>query len=594
MKNEDIAHAWNVVWLDEDTCVYVDVTWDDQGDSIYHYYFGISKQEIAEDHTVAAEKFILPECSHDDLSYFDNSERVVDENTTAAELAELFGPSINNRRTAIIYYDGSIPFSTWISGISGSVYNKLDGGGFTYSYESANINKEIHLSFMGTFPPMTYSVNISAGANIATVAKLSQYVEISNEMTAVVFNAEDGYYFPSDYAFSKNGVSVIRNSSRQITVCGIPTANTQIVLPAATAMTKSAKPSATVVATGSDSAVLSGVSAGMKYSLGGSVWTDVTSSADILLTGIEPCDIYIVTKGNGEDKLDSDAQVISITQHSTPKVNVTDPTTADGKGSIATENIHEYSLDGENWITCTGALEGLDVGTYYVRVKASGSVLASETQLAIVHEYNFIKVSDISVVGSLTLYTGKSEMLVVSISPENADDKRVIFTSDNESVATVDENGKIIAISKGKAIITVTLVDGGLTAECAVEVLCEHDTSGEWQFDDDRHWRVCSKCGEDIDVGAHSFGEWVIISMPTDSEDGVRERSCVCGHSEDQRFYFEKNDATEKPNSYDPGEKDTARAQFGLGCFSAIGSASYLVLIPCLISAFALKRKKEE
>ena len=36
-----IPHAWNLVWLDANTCVYTDVTWDDQGDELYHCYFQI-------------------------------------------------------------------------------------------------------------------------------------------------------------------------------------------------------------------------------------------------------------------------------------------------------------------------------------------------------------------------------------------------------------------------------------------------------------------------------------------------------------------------------------------------------------------------
>ena len=344
VSNTPIAHAWNVVWLDGATCVYVDVTWDDQGDSVYHYYFGISKQEMAEDHTVAAQKFILPECSHDGESYFDNSECVVTQSTTAAQLAEMFGPTIGNTRTAVIYYDGTTPFAEWINSVSGSVYNKLQGGGFVYQYSYSTIGKEIQLVFSGSFPTMTYSVSVSTGANMKAVGELSQYVEIGDQMQKIVLTAADGYYFPTGYSVSKNGISVTRNSSKQITVSGIPSRDTQIVLSAATAMTKSEKPSATVTATGTYSTVLSGVSAGMKYSVGGSVWEDILSSDDIPLTDIDPCNIYIVTKGNGEDKLDSDAQVITVTRNITPSLTVTDPTEVGGKGSIATIHFTSTAL----------------------------------------------------------------------------------------------------------------------------------------------------------------------------------------------------------------------------------------------------------
>ena len=44
------------------------------------------------------------------------------------------------------------------------------------------------------------------------------------------------------------------------------------------------------------------------------------------------------------------------------------------------------------------------------------------------------------------------------------------MSSDNPSVATVDENGKVTAVAEGTAKITVTTVDGKKTADCAVTV----------------------------------------------------------------------------------------------------------------------------
>jgi uncharacterized protein YjdB len=72
---------------------------------------------------------------------------------------------------------------------------------------------------------------------------------------------------------------------------------------------------------------------------------------------------------------------------------------------------------------------------------------------------------------SLSLNEGESEQLVVTIIPENATDKSLIWTSSDESIATVDENGKVTAVSKGKATITATACDGsGKSASCSVTV----------------------------------------------------------------------------------------------------------------------------
>ena len=72
---------------------------------------------------------------------------------------------------------------------------------------------------------------------------------------------------------------------------------------------------------------------------------------------------------------------------------------------------------------------------------------------------------------SLNLNEGASETLTVTISPSTASNKSVTWSSTNTSAATVDQNGKVTAVSKGTATITATANDGsGKKATCAVTV----------------------------------------------------------------------------------------------------------------------------
>ena len=71
---------------------------------------------------------------------------------------------------------------------------------------------------------------------------------------------------------------------------------------------------------------------------------------------------------------------------------------------------------------------------------------------------------------SITLNEGQTQTLTATISPSNAANKSVTWTSTNSSVAKVDANGVVTAVSKGTATITATTVDGGKTASCAVTV----------------------------------------------------------------------------------------------------------------------------
>ena len=70
---------------------------------------------------------------------------------------------------------------------------------------------------------------------------------------------------------------------------------------------------------------------------------------------------------------------------------------------------------------------------------------------------------------TLTLTEGSSETLTATILPNDATDKTVTWTTNNSSVATVS-SGKVTAIAKGSAIITVTTNDGKKTATCNVTV----------------------------------------------------------------------------------------------------------------------------
>ena len=70
----------------------------------------------------------------------------------------------------------------------------------------------------------------------------------------------------------------------------------------------------------------------------------------------------------------------------------------------------------------------------------------------------------------LALTVGDTQTLTATITPDDANNKNVSWSSDKPSVATVDENGKVTAVAEGTAKITVTTVDGKKTADCAVTV----------------------------------------------------------------------------------------------------------------------------
>ena len=91
--------------------------------------------------------------------------------------------------------------------------------------------------------------------------------------------------------------------------------------------------------------------------------------------------------------------------------------------------------------------------------------------LAACDEPIVVKVTGVSILpASLSIAIDETSQLGVTVSPVNASNKEVKWSSSNESVATVDASGMVTALSAGEAVITVTTEDGDHTATCDVTV----------------------------------------------------------------------------------------------------------------------------
>ncbi len=74
----------------------------------------------------------------------------------------------------------------------------------------------------------------------------------------------------------------------------------------------------------------------------------------------------------------------------------------------------------------------------------------------------------------LELFTNSGEQLTASVSPSNASNKSVSWSSDNTNIATVSSTGLVKGIGEGSATITCRATDGsGVSATCKVEVKCK-------------------------------------------------------------------------------------------------------------------------
>ncbi len=120
-----------------------------------------------------------------------------------------------------------------------------------------------------------------------------------------------------------------------------------------------------------------------------------------------------------------------------------------------------------------GLVKGLSEGSATITVTSEDGG-KSASCLVTVTDYHAESVT-LSATEDITLKKGESYQLSAIVTPENAINKNVLWTSSDENIATVDVTGKVSAVGGGSANITATTVDGNKTAsvKVLVSVPCE-------------------------------------------------------------------------------------------------------------------------
>lgn len=141
----------------------------------------------------------------------------------------------------------------------------------------------------------------------------------------------------------------------------------------------------------------------------------------------------------------------------------------------------------------------LGAGDYYFTVRQMSST-NTPYYLTLSYKEPVINVTSISLSPSkMKLVTGTQKTITATVLPNNATDKTLTWHSDAPSVAVVDD-GKVTALSVGKASIVASSPDGEITATCTVTVTCPHDYRTAFvpatRKANGRLTEKCSKCGD--------------------------------------------------------------------------------------------------
>ena len=139
-----------------------------------------------------------------------------------------------------------------------------------------------------------------------------------------------------------------------------------------------------------------------------------------------------------------------------------------------------------------------------------------------------IQISD----SSKEIRLNRSFTLGAEISPSNASNKSVIWTSSNTTVASVNSSGVVKGLSIGTSTITATSLDGGFTDSC--EVTVSNTALDEWTI-------MMYVCGADLESDSSQGG------LATSD---IREILSVAGQPEDVNIILQTGGSKKWKSTY--------------------------------------------
>ncbi|AKN31469.1 hypothetical protein Ccar_11600 [Clostridium carboxidivorans P7] len=129
-------------------------------------------------------------------------------------------------------------------------------------------------------------------------------------------------------------------------------------------------------------------------------------------------------------------------------------------------------------VSSDGVVTGVKPGTAYIYAKTDDDSCSGLCTVTVKDSASFVDVSKVELdKTSASLKEGETVELKATITPTDAANKNLIWTSSDTSIATVDSNGKVTAVKAGTATITAVSDDNkDIKAQCTVTVDPKDDT----------------------------------------------------------------------------------------------------------------------
>lgn len=185
-------------------------------------------------------------------------------------------------------------------------------------------------------------------------------------------------------------------------------------------------------------------------------------------------------------------------------------------GNISNTNSDAITVTGG---TITGTVSNTGTGT----TEISGGEFTVQPSSDLISDGAAVAGYTASGAAAATYYVGADIIAAAAQNAETGDSIEILSGDVDLTIV----NGGVTVTNSGDGSVTVNDTDVPADGSTTTHV---HKYATE--YDENGHWQEC-ECGDKTEVESHDFGEWVVDTEATETEEGTQHRECtVCGYVE--------------------------------------------------------------
>lgn len=294
---------------------------------------------------------------------------------------------------------------------------------------------------------------LSENEAVATVSQYGQIKGISLGTTNIIVATEDGGYTATCTVHVTEDVeNVVLDTKEKELIVSDQYQLSAIVAPSTAMQTITWSTTNKQVATVDEAGVVTALQAGQAFI--------VAASADKSAI-TDTCALVIKNQISTGITLDKIQKEISVREGFQLKATVLPENTTNPRVRWSTSNYSVAAVSSYGYVTATGP------GTTIIKAISQDGGSEAVCTVTVKQSAESITLNELK----KDLPIGKEFQLVATVLPENTTHKEVEWSTSDEEIAKVSDNGLVSTFTSGSVIITATVIDGGLTATCNISVL---------------------------------------------------------------------------------------------------------------------------